>query len=190
MCLASGGVAAQVVITTILGNGQNGWAGDFVLGSASPSWPPYSVFVAPNGDVYASLRSDAGPGLIRRIYPNGTVVNVVGSMIPPASPSAYVITTVLGVSLVKAVSAPLQQPSKIAWNPANSAFWVSDGYCNCVRMVTTDGNIHMYAGGTAGGFSGGYSGDGGPATNAVLNAPSSLAWDAALQRLYIVDAQK
>jgi hypothetical protein len=61
-------------------------------------------------------------------------------------------------------------------------FYISDIDAHVVRYVDPDGIIHTYAGvGTRG-----YSGDGGPATEAQLNAPTRMARDAD-GRLYICD---
>ena len=58
--------------------------------------------------------------------------------------------------------------------------YIADFSNNRIRKVDTNGIITTVAGKTAGG----YSGDGGAATNASLNGPYSVAFDA-LGYLYI-----
>ncbi len=65
----------------------------------------------------------------------------------------------------------LNNPFGITFNGGN--LYIADRHNNCVRKIDAAGTITTIAGtGTAG-----YSGDGGPATNAALNSPVSIAVD-------------
>lgn len=88
-----------------------------------------------------------------------------------------------------ATAAGLWWPSSIAFD-ASGNMYISDFYNNRVRKVSTSGIITTVAGN---GFisyyplhTGGYSGDGGPATSAELNHPTSVAVDGS-GNLYIAD---
>jgi sugar lactone lactonase YvrE len=79
-----------------------------------------------------------------------------------------------------AVQAQLAWPVGLALDSAGNLF-IADNANQRVRKVTPAGIISTIAGGVAG-----YSGDGGPAANAQINWPTSLAFDAS-GNLYITD---
>lgn len=103
--------------------------------------------------------------------------------------SAGIITTVAGTGVRNesgdggaATSAELTDPIAVAVD-ANGNLYIAEFAGNRVRKVDTSGIITTAAGG---GPLGPTNGDGGPATNAVLNAPFALAFDGA-GNLYIGD---
>lgn len=72
--------------------------------------------------------------------------------------------------------AQLGRPSDIAFGPDGSLY-IADNYTNSIRRVSLDGIITTVAGVGGWGYdAGGYSGDGGPADQAQLNRPSSIAF--------------
>ena len=92
---------------------------------------------------------------------------------------AQVITTVAGNGMVgyngdggQATSAKLSTPEGVASDGFGNLY-ISDYGNNRIRKVNSLGIITTYAGNGIGGFSG----DGGPATNAELNAISHIATD-------------
>ncbi|MEO7143424.1 MAG: hypothetical protein ABI165_07955 [Bryobacteraceae bacterium] len=100
-------------------------------------------------------------------------------------PAAYTIQTVAGGDNVgdggPAAAALFGQLEGVAVDAKGDIF-LSDAVGNRVRKITPDGVIRTLAGtGTAG-----FSGDGGPATQADLNAPYGIAADGA-GNLYIAD---
>ena len=79
-----------------------------------------------------------------------------------------------------ATQAQLNGPAAMAF--AGNLF-IADTANNDIRELTTDGKIHTIAGTNSAGFSG----DGGPATQAQLNAPLGLTFDG-FGNLFIVDS--
>lgn len=71
-----------------------------------------------------------------------------------------------------ATAATLSSPGGLATDAAGDIF-IADTEDNVVREITTNGNIEL----VAGNGSEGYTGDGGPATNAELDSPQSVAVD-------------
>jgi len=72
-----------------------------------------------------------------------------------------------------ATEAILRSPSKIVIDAAGNLFIADDGH-DCVRKVDAAGIITTFAGSCG---SPGYAGDGGPATQALLNAPTGVDVD-------------
>jgi trimeric autotransporter adhesin len=90
-----------------------------------------------------------------------------------------------------AASAKLNFPVSLALDGQGDLF-ISDSSNNRIRRVdATTGDIATYAGSgnqyNGVGFFGGYSGDGGPATSALMNYPSGLAFDGN-GNLFVADA--
>lgn len=84
----------------------------------------------------------------------------------------------------QATSAELSQPTGVAYDSVNKLLYIADSFNNRVRkVVLSTGVITTYAGNG----NEGYSGDGGQATNAELDIPTSLALDSA-GNLYIADS--
>ncbi len=98
-----------------------------------------------------------------------------------------------------ATDAQLYNPLGVLADTAGNLY-ISDTFNNVVRKVTTTGKITTIAGdgfgagvggwygGEIGSGSGGWSGDGGPATSAELNMPTSVSLDAS-GNLYIADVE-
>ena len=79
------------------------------------------------------------------------------------------------------MEATLNWPNGLALGPDGSLF-VSDGEGDRIRRIGPDGVISTYAGTGEGGFGG----DGGPAVEAQLDGPFSLALDSA-GNLFVAD---
>ncbi|MEO6323410.1 MAG: hypothetical protein ABIT01_08340 [Thermoanaerobaculia bacterium] len=153
--------AATGVMTTIAGNGIQGFSGDGGPATEARLNNPAAVVVDPAGNVYFAdatneiiRRIDAGTAVITRVAGNG-VRGFSGDGGP-------------------ATEASLAFPTGIALDPAGNLYIV-DLATNHIRKVSTAGVISTIAGtGTAG-----FSGDGGPATEAQLNSPFGIGVDAA-----------
>jgi sugar lactone lactonase YvrE len=165
--------ASSGVITTIAGNGTSGYSGD--NGAATSAELSYPTSLAIDG---------AGNLLIADTYNDKIRKVAVGT---------GVITTIAGTGQFgntgdngPATSADLESPEGIAVDGSGN-FYFSCVYAQVVRKVTAaTGVITTVAGTGSTYYQGGYSGDGGPATRATLNYPSSVAVDNS-GNLYIAD---
>ena len=160
-------IDSTLTTSTFAGNGIFGdYGDDLPADAASLSWTNQLVAL-PDGGL---LVADFGNNRVRRID------------------SAGIITTIAGTGQASsggdggpAVNAQLNQPFGLATDSSGNIY-VSEYSGNRIRRIAPDGTIGTIAGkGTAG-----YSGDGGPARDALLNGPRSLALDAS-GNLYVAD---
>ncbi len=154
------------VISTVAGTGTNGYSGDGGVATAALLNSPYGLTVDKVGNLYIA---DAGNYRIRKVSTDG------------------VITTVAGIGIRgftgdggPATLANIDSPAGIRID-GDGNLWIAEGHR--VRKVSTTGNISTVAGT---GFPG-YSGDGGQATEAMLNWPTGIGFDA-VGNAYIADA--
>jgi sugar lactone lactonase YvrE len=154
------------VITTLAGTGEAGFAGDggpavaaqlrFVTGIAADK--EGNVFFIDYGDERSNDR-------IRRIDNEGIITTVAG----PGSFRGRGECAFLGEG-VPAEEAELCGAEHL-WVDEQGNVYIADTYNHRIRMIDTNGIIRTVAGsGTDG-----YSGDGGPALQASLSEPSSVA---------------
>jgi sugar lactone lactonase YvrE len=149
--------ASAGIITTIAGNGTQGFNGDNLIGTSASLALPNGVAVDGQGNVFIA---DTYNNRVRRL---GTTTNR--------------LTTVAGTGVAgysgdgqAATIAQLAQPRDIALDAAANIYIVDPPRIRRVDAIT--GVITTVAGdGTFG-----YSGDGGPATSAAMN-PSRVAVD-------------
>ena len=160
-------VSTSGTITTVAGNGNQGYAGDGgQAGSALLNYP-IGVAVDSGGNLYIA---DSGNHVIRKVLTNGTIATIAGNGLPGSTGDG-------GLALQASIGSPSGIAVDASWN-----VYFSDGSAR-VREVTTSGFISTVAGnGTLG-----YAGDGGAATVAQLNAPAGAAVDAK-GNVYIADA--
>lgn len=153
-------------ITTVVGDGSIGFAGDGGPAvDASLSTP--SCLAYHDDALYVC---DRGNGAVRRVDANGIITTVAGTGRPGFSGDGG-----------PATAARLHSPEGLAWD-ADGNMYISDNKNNRIRRVDTAGTITTFAG--VGGKDYGYSGDGGQATRARIADPNGLAFDAA-GNLYI-----
>jgi sugar lactone lactonase YvrE len=172
-CPESGGLCGVSVIrkvltngtiTTVAGNGTQGYSGDGGRATSAQLNAFGDVAVDAAGNLYIA---DAGNGRVRKIAVNGTITTVAGNGAGSCSPSTAIgLVTPVGVVV-----------------GAAGNLYVGDGGSNLIRQVAPDGTITT----VAGTCTAGYSGDGGPAASAQLNSPGSLARDGT-GNLYVADA--
>ncbi len=159
------------IITTVAGNGTNGFAGDGGAATNAELNFPYSVAV----DKYGNLFIGDSNQRIRKVSTNGIITTVAGNGTNGYSGDGGAAT-----------NAELFYPS-VALDTIGDLF-ITDSGNNVIREVKTNGIITTVAGnGYGAGIGlGGYSGDGGAATNAELFNPLNTAVDAA-GNLFIAD---
>jgi sugar lactone lactonase YvrE len=183
------------IITTVAGNGS--------ADKGSYRTIAGKVFVENGGD--GGLAINVGIGI-----PSGLAIDALGSLyftnggdrVRKVAARTGIITTVAGAggSLYSgdggpAVLAQLDQPSKVAFDVEGNMYVAARGEHRIRRVSAKTGIITTVAGASPGtespflgsiSYRAGFSGDGGPATEALLNDPVSVALDKA-GNLYISD---
>ncbi len=142
--------------TRIAGNGTQGFGGDGGSATAAALDSESFPAVGPDGTLYIA---DSGNNRVRRVGTDGIITSVAGNG-----------TQGFGGDGGPASNASLNNPQDIAIGPDGSLY-IADTGNNRVRRVRPDGTITTVAGNGTQGFSG----DGGPATAAALNQPTSIA---------------
>jgi uncharacterized protein (TIGR03437 family) len=160
-------VAANGTISTVAGNGTEGFGGDGGPAINALLDGPYRVTLDPAGNLYIA---DSSNNRIRKVDKNGTITTFAGNGAENYSGDGG-----------PATSASLDYPEDTAFDAAGNMY-IADESNNVIRKVDTNGIITTVVG--TGGE--GYSGDGGPATQALLDSPVSVKVDGS-GNLYISD---
>jgi sugar lactone lactonase YvrE len=150
------------VITTIAGSGSTGFSGDGGPATNARLYNAQGMVLDANGNLYIA---DSGNNRVRRVDGKGVITTVAGNGSPRYAGDGGAAT-----------NACLYAPIGVALDGSGNLY-IADSFNVRVRKVNTDGIITTVAGGGSGG-------DGGPATNASLNAPEGVALDA-FGNLYI-----
>ena len=149
-------VAADGTIATVAGSGTAGFAGDGGVATDAQLNHPEGVAVDPAGNV---LVADTRNNRVRRVSPDGTIAAVAGDG---------------GTGLFgdggPATRARLTAPDGVAVDSSGQIL-IADTGNHAIRRIDREGTITTIAGRGAPGFSG----DGGAATDAALNTPTSVA---------------
>src|SRR3981189_2858234 len=169
--MARGGSAmAKYVITTAVGTGEKGFAGDGGPAKAALLNGPFDIAFDSAGNLFFSdtfnhriRRVDAQSGVITTIAGNGEA-GYSGDGGP-------------------AVRASLNEPYGIAIDRAGHIF-VADRLNRPIRRIDAANRTITTLAGTG---EAAYSGDGGPAARAGLAEPNGLALDAKQRNLYLAD---
>ncbi len=154
------------LITTVAGNGTDGYSGDNGLATSAQLYFPAGVAVDAAGNV---LIADTINNRIRKVTSAGVITTIAGNGVPGSRGDNG-----------PATSAQLLLPESLAMD-RDGNLYIAQYYS--VRKVTPAGLITTCAGNGISGFSG----DGGPATSAQLGEAKGVAIDAA-GNLYIGDA--
>jgi trimeric autotransporter adhesin len=145
------------IITTVAGNGMLGDrfrrpAGDGGPATEAPLIGPHGLALDSEGYLY---------------FADPTFVNVAGV------PSGFIREVDLKTGIISTVNVPTGSPIGVAVDSRDNLY-VSDTRGDvALRVDRKTGTVSI----VAGTFSRGYSGDGGPATEAKLNAPTYLAFN-------------
>ena len=145
-------------IITVAGAGLAGYSGDGGLGVNAELNGPTGLAVDRLGNVFIS---DSGNHLVRRVGTNGVITTVAGNGTEGYAGDGG-----------PATNAEMDRPADVALDGAGNLLIV-DAFNHRIRKVDTNGIISTVAGNGTQGFSG----DGGPAANAQLNDPGSIAFD-------------
>ena len=166
LCLTSQ-VCSSQIITTIAGNGTQGYSGDGGQAVYASLYAPIGVTFDTASNLYFS---DQGNNCVRMINTLGIITTIAGKGTHGYSGDGG-----------QAINAELSHPAVIVFDVFGNLY-IADTDNHCIRMVNTAGIITTIAGNGTGG----YSGDGGPATSAELDAPYGVTFDS-FNDLYIAD---
>ena len=161
---------ATGLIRTVAGTGQEGYGGDGGPATAARLNRPRFVVVAPDGSL---IIADTGNYRVRRVDPAGVITTIAGTGERGYSGDGG-----------PATAARLDDPRGLAFDDAGNLYLsnAEGSPVPSVRRIDPSGIITTVAGGRPAGFAG----DGGPATEARLNEPRSIAvWGSTL---YIADS--
>jgi len=158
------------IISTIAGNGTDGFGGDGGPATAAMLNNPYGICIDGLGNM---IIGDQSNHRIRKINTSGIISTIAGNGIAGFSGDGG-----------PATSAQLNIPSgvSVSTGPETTDIYIADQLNNRIRKINGSGIITTFAG--TGGM--GYSGDGGPATAAMLNNPNGVYADAT-GNIYIAD---
>ncbi len=160
-------------ITTVAGNGTDGYSGDGGDARKAQLSNPQGVALDQHGNL---LVADTFNSVIRRVDRNGIITTLAGSL-PPG----------LGGDGGPAAKALLSLPYDVAAGPEDSIVFC-DTANSRIRRVDGSGTMHPVTGlgPSAGVFGAGFKGDDGPAATAQIHSPAGLALDRQ-GRLYFSD---
>ena len=162
-------VTPSGTITTAVGTGAGGFAGDGRGASAASINGPRSVAVDSKSQLYIA---DTGNNSIRKVDTNGIITTIAGNGAGEYSGDGGM-----------AVDAALRTPYGVAVDASGSVY-VADYGNSRIRKIGLNGGIITVAGN--GQFA--FTGDGQIATNAALRFPSGLVIDSA-NNIYVADCQ-
>src|SRR3984893_10596563 len=161
--------AATGIITTVAGNGTQGFSGDGGLATSAELGDPTHVVLDSVGNL---IIADPGNNRVRKVtVATGIITTVAGNGTGAYSGDGG-----------PATSAALQNPEYLTLDSADNLY-IGDYLNNRIRKVTAATGIITTV---AGNGTGSYAGDGGAATSAALHYPSSITFDNA-GNLYVSD---
>jgi len=160
-------ISTDGTITTVAGTGVAGFGGELGPAIAALLNQPMGVAVSPDGHLFIA---DTGNNRIREVLSDGTIGTFAGN----GNAGLY-------GDGGDPLDAAIHAPQAIAFDSSFNLY-IADTLDHRVRRIDNSTNtIH-----TVVGMGQGFAGDGGPATNALLNLPTSLAL-ASAGNLYIAD---
>jgi sugar lactone lactonase YvrE len=157
------------IITTVAGNGGQGFAGDGGPATLASLNRPMAVALDAAGNLFIA---DSFNNRIRKVdAQTGVISTVAGGPIGGFSGDGGLAT-----------AAKLSVPMAMAFDAAQNLYFCDNNNSRVRRINATSGIITTIAGGSPG-----FGGDGGPATTGGFRNPGGLAFDTA-GNLYVVDA--
>jgi sugar lactone lactonase YvrE len=163
-------VSGDEPISTAAGTGGFGFSGDGGPATSAELNLPWGIGA---GNAGSYLIADLSNNRVRRVDATGTISTVAGTGTPGFSGDAG-----------PATDAQLNTPTDVVFDGVGNMY-VADQNNHRVRRVDLAGTITT----VAGNGSPGVSGDGGPATDATLDAPEDIAFDSA-GNLYVTDQDR
>jgi uncharacterized protein (TIGR03437 family) len=160
-------VTPSGIISTIVGNGNQGFSGDGGPATSASLNYPQGLALDASGNLYFA---DLNNNIIRKVTSSGLINTIAGNGIQGVSGDGG-----------PATSASLFFPQDVAFDGAGNLY-IADYGSSRIRKVSPSGVISTVAGNGTPGFSG----DGGLATSASLDHSGAVAVDAA-GNLYIAD---
>jgi sugar lactone lactonase YvrE len=162
-------VTPSGVITTVAGNGVQGFSGDNGAATAAELDSPAGIAVDAAGDIFIA---DSHNQRVREVaVATGVIATIAGTGVAGFSGDGGLAT-----------AARLDLPTALALDAAGDLFFADSANHRVRRIAAATGAIATVAGNGVEG----YAGDGGAATAANLDSPNGLAVDAA-GNLYIAD---
>jgi len=153
-------VASTGNIQTIAGNGTAGFGGDGGPATNATLDGPFGVFIDSSGNIFIA---DSGNERIREVIAaTGNIQTVAGNGNSGFNGDGG-----------PAISTSLSQPLDVFVDNSGNMFIADSGNIRIREVIAATGNIQTVAGNGNVGFNG----DGGPATSADLNQPSSVFVD-------------
>ena len=172
-------VSPSGIITTVAGNGTQGFSGDGGPSTSAQLSGPAGVVADGAGNLFIA---DTGNSRIRKVSKDGIITTVAGN-------GTYGTYSGDGGP---ATSAQVSAPLSLAVDGTGNLFigsswggWEGSFGTGLIRKVSASGIVTTVAGN---GGNWGFSGDGGPATSAQLTAPIGVAVDGA-GNLFIADVE-
>ena len=160
--------ASGATISTLAGTGTPGFSGDDGPATAAQLATPNGIARGPDGALYIC---DTMNHRIRKVTRDGRITTVAGS-------------GEQGFADGPALAAKLNEPYEVRFDRAGNVCWVERLSHSIRKLDVETGVVSTLAGNGTSGFSG----DGGPATQAQLSQPHSLAFDRE-GNLYIADVR-
>ncbi len=161
-------ISAAGSISTIAGNGTQGFSGDNGPATAASLDSPMGLTISADETLYIA---DTRNHRLRRVTPDGIIQTIAGTGV-----AGY------GGDLGPAADAQLRSPAAVALGSLGELY-IADTGNHRIRRIALDGTITTIAGnGTEQA-----SGDGGPATSAGLDAPSGVVFRPSDGTLFVAD---
>ena len=157
-------------ISTIAGNGTNGFTGDGGPATSAEFASPSGIVLDATGNIYIS---DSGNNVVRKVTTDGNVNTIAGT--PTGQTIGY------GGDGGPGTSAQLYNPSGLALDSSGDLY-IADSYNNVVRLLAPDGTISTVAGNNSAATS--FAGDGGPATKRGVEQSGRAGGGCCAQHLY------